>query len=66
METKLVSINEASEIFGFPRDKLRKLVHQGKAPYIELETLSGGTKVVINTRTFDDWLNNLAKEQKRI
>ena len=66
METKLVSINQASKIFGFPKNKLYDLVHKGKVPYIELENLSGSTRKVINTRTFSDWLDSLSKEQKKI
>lgn len=66
METKLLSVRETAKEFNFPRNKLYDLVNQGKVPYIELQNLSGSTKRVINTKTFADWLDGLAKEKKSI
>lgn len=66
METKLVSIKQAAKIFNFPVNKLYRLVEEKKAPFIDLETLSGSINRRINTKTFADWLDNLAKENKVI
>ena len=63
METKLVSIKAASRQFNFPQHKLYALVRERKCPFIELETPSGNRQVKINTRTFSDWLGQLAKNQ---
>lgn len=66
METKLVSIKQASKIFNFPLGKLYKLVDEKQVPFIELENLSGTKSNKINTRTFESWLNKLAEENKSI
>jgi len=66
LETKLVSIKQAAKIFNFPVAKLYRLVDERQAPYIELENLSGSTSKKINTKTFAEWLDGLAKDQKVI
>lgn len=66
METRLVSIKHAAKIFNFPVAKLYRLVEDKQAPFIELENLSGSTSKKINTRTFADWLDGLARENKAI
>ncbi len=66
METKLVSIKQAAKIFNFPLAKLYKLADERKIPFIELENLSGTISRKINTKTFAEWLDELAKENKVI
>ena len=66
METKLVSIKQASKLFNFPLSKLYRLVEEKQVPFIELENLSGTRSNKINTRTFSDWLDRLATENKAI
>ncbi len=66
METKLVSIKQAAKMFNFPIAKLYRLVDERKCPCIELENLSGSVSKKINTRTFADWLDKLARENKVI
>lgn len=66
METRLISIKQASKVFNFPLAKLYKLADEKKIPFIELENLSGTISRKINTKTFADWLDNLAKENKVI
>lgn len=66
LETRLVSIKQAAKIFNFPVNKLYRLVEEKKVPYIDLETLSGNINRKINTKTFADWLDGLAKENKAI
>ena len=66
METKLVSIKQASKLFNFPLGKLYRLVEEKQVPYIELENLSGTRSNKINTRTFEEWLDRLATENKAI
>lgn len=66
METKIVSIKQAAKIFNFPVAKLYRLVEERKCPFIEIENLSGSISRKINTRTFSDWLDNLARENKVI
>lgn len=66
METKLLSIKQASKLFNFPQAKLYRLVDERKVPYIELESLSGTKSKKINTRVFADWLDRMAEEQKAI
>lgn len=66
VETKLVSIKQAAKIFNFPVAKLYRLVEDKQVPFIELENLSGGTSRKINTRTFADWLDCLAKENRTV
>jgi len=66
VETKLLSIKQAAKLFNFPQDKLYRLVHEGKVPYIEFENLSGTKSRKINTKTFADWLDKLARENKTI
>ena len=66
METKLVSIKEAAKIFNFPVNKLYRLVANREVPFIELENLSGTKSNKINTRTFAEWLDDLARENKTI
>lgn len=66
LRTQLVSIKQASKLFNFPMHKLYALVRERKCPFIELETPSGNKQVKINTQTFSDWLDQLAKEQQAI
>ena len=66
METKLVSIKQAAKLFNFPVNKLYRLVNERKCPFIELESLSGSITRKINTSTFAEWLDKLAKENKMI
>jgi len=66
LETKLVSIKQASKLFNFPLSKLYRLVEEKQVPFIELENLSGTRSNKINTRTFSDWLDRLATENKAI
>ena len=66
MEVKLVSIKVAAKMFGFPQQKLYKLVDERKVPFIELENLSGSFSKKINTRAFGEWLDDLARNNKTI
>ena len=66
MEPRLVSIKQASKIFGFPLQKLYQLINDQAVPYVEIENLSGSISNKINTRVFAEWLDDLAKENKRI
>jgi len=66
LETKLVSIKEAAKLFNFPLGKLYRLVEEKQVPFIELENLSGTKSNKINTRTFEEWLDRLATENKAI
>lgn len=66
MDAKLVSIKQAAKIFNFPLAKLYKLAEEKKIPFIEIENLSGTISRKINTKTFADWLDGLAKENKAI
>ena len=66
LETKLVSIKQAAKLFNFPLGKLYRLVGNKQVPYIELENLSGTKSDKINTRTFEEWLDRLATENKAI
>ena len=66
MECKLISIKDASKMFGFPQAKLYRLVKERKVPFVEIESLSGTVSNKINTRAFGEWLDELAKENKRI
>lgn len=66
METKLVSIKTAAKLFQFPQAKLYQLVQDKEVPYIELQSLSGTTQKKINTKTFAEWLDNLAKNNQII
>lgn len=66
METKLVSIKQAAKIFNFPVAKLYRLVEERQAPFIEIESLSGSRSKKINTRTFAEWLDDLARKNKAI
>ena len=66
METKLLSIKNAAKEFNFPQAKLYRLVSEKKVPYIELENLSGTKSIKINSKSFADWLDGLAKQNKSI
>lgn len=66
MEPKLVSIKQASKIFNFPLGKLYQLVEDKEVPYVEIENLSGSISNKINTRVFAEWLDDLARDNKRI
>lgn len=66
METKLVSIKQASKMFNFPLQKLYQLVENKEVPYVEIENLSGTISNKINTRVFAEWLDELARKQVRI
>lgn len=66
MESRLVSIKQASKIFNFPLGKLYHLVENKEVPYIEIENLSGSISNKINTRVFAEWLDDLAEGNKRI
>ena len=66
METKLVSVKQAAKMFNFPLQKLYQLVEKKQVPYIELENLSGSISNKINTRTFAEWLDRMAQENKCI
>lgn len=66
METKLVSIKQASKMFNFPLQKLYQLVENKEVPYVEIENLSGTISNKINTRVFAEWLDKLAEENRRI
>jgi hypothetical protein len=63
-ETKLLSIKQAAKHFNFPVAKLYRLVNERKCPFIELENLSGTVSTRINTETFANWLNQMARENK--
>jgi len=66
VETKLVSVKQAAKMFNFPLQKLYQLVEKKQVPYIELENLSGSISNKINTRTFAEWLDRMAQENKCI
>lgn len=66
MEVKLISIKQAAKQYGFPQQKLYQLVDEKKVPYIELQNLSGTRMKKINTRTFEEWLNDLSKNNATI
>jgi len=66
VETKLVSIKQASKMFNFPLQKLYQLVENKEVPYVEIENLSGTISNKINTRVFAEWLDELARKQVRI
>ncbi|NLJ40591.1 MAG: hypothetical protein GX352_03125 [Clostridiales bacterium] len=66
MPTRLLSIKDAAKHFNFPRDKLYRLVEERACPYVELKSLSGTTSKKINTQSFADWLDQLARDQKVI
>jgi hypothetical protein len=66
LETKLLSIKQAAKHFNFPVAKLYRLVAERKCPFIEFENLSGTVSKKINTRTFGDWLDQMARENKVI
>ena len=61
METKLLSIVDTAKQFNFPRDRLYNLVKLGRVPCITI-----GKKVKINTKTFADWLDELARNNEKI
>lgn len=66
MESKLVSIKQASKQFKFPLQKLYQLVDDNEVPHVKIENLSGSTSNRINTRVFAEWLDDLARENKTI
>lgn len=66
METKLVSVKQASKIFNFPLNKLYQLIDNKQVPYIEIRNLSGTISNKINTRTFSEWLDKMAQENQCI
>jgi len=66
LETKLVSIKQASKMFNFPLQKLYQLVENKEVPYVEIQNLSGTVSKKINTRMFAEWLDKLAEENRRI
>lgn len=66
METKLVSIKQASKIFGFPQAELYDLVSNREVPLVEIETMRGTIITKINTRTFGEWLDDKSRKQAKI
>lgn len=60
MEPRLISIKQAAKVYGFPQQELYKLVEERRVPYIEIKKLSGNKIKKINTRTFEEWLDNLS------
>jgi len=66
MDTKLLSIKPAAKLFGIAEKKLYRLVEEKRCPFVEIETLTGTIQRKINTRTFADWLDQLAREHKAI
>jgi hypothetical protein len=66
MDTRLVSIKEASKKFNFPLQKLYRAVEERKVPFIEIENLSGTKSKKINTKTFAEWLDKLSEENGTI
>lgn len=66
MEPRLISVKQAAKIYGFPQQELYRLVSLKQVPYIEIETLSGNRIKKINTKTFEEWLDKLSKENASI
>ncbi len=66
MEPRLISVKQAAKIYGFPQQELYRLVSLKQVPYIEIETLSGNRIKKINTKTFEEWLDRLSKENASI
>lgn len=64
--SKLVSVKQASKIFGFPQQELYNLVDNREVPLVEIETLRGTTVQKINTRTFAEWLDEKSRAKARI
>ncbi len=66
METKVLTIPQATKYFKFPVNKLRQLVDERKCPFIEQENLSGTVSIKINTYSFAMWLDEKARKQEVI
>ncbi len=64
METKLLPIKKAAKYFGIAENKMYSLVRNKECPFVELETLSGGIKTRIDTKTFAEWLNEKSRNQE--
>jgi hypothetical protein len=66
MESRLISVKQAAKMYGFPQQELYRLVANREVPYIEIEMLSGNRVKKINTRTFEEWLNELSRKNASI
>ncbi len=66
MLTTLLPIKKAAKHFGIAENKMYQLVRNKECPFVELETLSGGIKTRINTKTFAEWLNEKSRNQEVI
>lgn len=59
----LISVVEASERYGFPRDTLYRMVRSNH-PDLPFIRINGHVK--INVPLFEKWLDSLSKEHKEI
>ncbi len=66
MDTTLLPIKKAAKRFGIAENKMYSLVKNRECPFVELETLSGGIKTRIDTKTFAEWLNEKSRRQEVI
>ncbi|MGH7800996.1 MAG: helix-turn-helix domain-containing protein [Thermodesulfobacteriota bacterium] len=60
MDKKMISLKEASEIFGIPKWTLYKMSALRQFPIIKL-----GRKVYIKVSEFESWLNQHSVEPRR-